>query len=355
MLAGVLIGQLYQSGQAAAAGACGSIAGGAYTPAKLGTDGTNATVLRIAYEVAQLRTANDPDGPRLRLALFEAGVAESGFRNLANTKVPESTALPNDGVGNDHDSVGFVQQRPSASGGDGKPWGSVRQLMDPAYAAGRFLDVAERVAPHVGGSAGALAQAVQSSGHPERYDQAEGRAAALLASQGSAPGAAGDGTATGAVSCGAVDGSLRDPGPGAQGGDHLVPRAENIKNLAVARWGCAAGHAEPCIHDVGGWRPTDNVSQDHPTGHAVDIMVDDDGTAATGDREALGTAIAEFVRANAAGLGVNYIIWDNRIWSAGRAASGWQPYCDAGHCPYGPSPSPTALHEDHVHVSVLWD
>jgi hypothetical protein len=52
---------------------------------------------------------------------------ESSLRVLANTNVPASLSYPHDGIGNDHDSLGTAQQRPAAG------WGTVEQLMDPAY------------------------------------------------------------------------------------------------------------------------------------------------------------------------------------------------------------------------------
>jgi hypothetical protein len=45
---------------------------------------------------------------------------------------------------------------------------------------------------------------------------------------------------------------------------------------------------------------------------------------------------------NARRLGVMYLIWNQRIWSASHAASGWRPY-------RGPDP-----HTGHVHVSLSW-
>jgi hypothetical protein len=45
---------------------------------------------------------------------------------------------------------------------------------------------------------------------------------------------------------------------------------------------------------------------------------------------------------NARRLGVMYVIWNRRIWSASRAEDGWLPY-------RGPNP-----HTDHVHVSLTW-
>jgi hypothetical protein len=46
---------------------------------------------------------------------------------------------------------------------------------------------------------------------------------------------------------------------------------------------------------------------------------------------------------NARRLGVMYVIWNRRIWSASDAAAGWLPYSGA------------SAHTDHVHVSLSWD
>lgn len=72
---------------------------------------------------------------------------------------------------------------------------------------------------------------------------------------------------------------------------------------------------------------------DHSVGRAVDIMVSGD----------TGYQVAEFVRANASALGVNYVIYSQRIWSVQRGGEGWRPMSDRG--------SVTANHYDHVHVS----
>ena len=73
---------------------------------------------------------------------------------------------------------------------------------------------------------------------------------------------------------------------------------------------------------------------DHPLGRAVDIMVGG----------STGWEVAEFVRANAAALGVNYVIHAQNIWSGQRSAEGWRSMADRG--------SSTANHYDHVHVST---
>jgi len=64
------------------------------------------------------------------MALMTA-MQESTMLNLANSGDPTSLAIPHDGVGSDHDSVGLFQQRPS--------WGSTQERMTPATATQLFL------------------------------------------------------------------------------------------------------------------------------------------------------------------------------------------------------------------------
>ncbi len=73
----------------------------------------------------------------------------------------------------------------------------------------------------------------------------------------------------------------------------------------------------------------------HGTGQAIDIMI---------PNSSVGQAIATYVRANAKALGVSEVIWSQHIWTVQRSGEGWRAMSDRG--------SPTANHEDHVHVSV---
>lgn len=98
--------------------------------------------------------------PRERKALIEAGIVESNLRNL------------NYG---DRDSKGFLQQRPSQG------WKNPTHV---ETATKSFLDRA-RAANNQGGSAGQLAQRVQRSAFPARYDQKAGQADAILGSTSS--------------------------------------------------------------------------------------------------------------------------------------------------------------------------
>lgn len=113
----------------------------------------DVAVEQMAYATAKAMGASD----KVILALFEAGFVESGFRNL-------QTAT-------DHDSLGFLQQRPSAG------WPSP---LNVPTATRSFVQRA-MAADHGGGSAGQLAQAVQVSAFPGRYDAMEAVARAAIA------------------------------------------------------------------------------------------------------------------------------------------------------------------------------
>ncbi len=99
---------------------------------------------------------------------------ESNLYNLANAGVPESLTYPNQGVGYDHDSVGLFQQRPSSG------WGTVADLMRPAYAAEQFFTALLAIPGWEAMSVAAAAQAVQVSAFPDAYAQHEARAAAVV-------------------------------------------------------------------------------------------------------------------------------------------------------------------------------
>jgi uncharacterized protein YraI len=109
-------------------------------------------------------------------------------------------------------------------------------------------------------------------------------------------------------------------GTTAAGGDANV---QAVHEAVCANW--------PSISTYGTLR---GGGGDHPLGKAVDIMVSG----------SMGWDIAEFVRANAAALGVTYVIYAQHIWSVERSGEGWRGMSDRG--------STTANHFDHVHVSV---
>ena len=93
------------------------------------------------------------------------------------------------------------------------------------------------------------------------------------------------------------------------------------------------------IKTVGGYRASARDPGGHPSGLAADFMV---GLSAAGRRQ--GDALATYARAHAGALGIDYIIWQQRIWSTRRSAEGWRPMADRG--------SATENHRDHVHINV---
>ncbi len=95
-----------------------------------------------------------------------------------------------------------------------------------------------------------------------------------------------------------------------------------IHDVVCANW--------PEITSYGTWRS----DGEHGEGRAIDIMISGE----------TGWAIAEFLRANYSALGIEYIIYSQKMWSVERSGEGWRYMSDRG--------STTANHYDHVHVTV---
>ena len=96
----------------------------------------------------------------------------------------------------------------------------------------------------------------------------------------------------------------------------------DIHDVVCANW--------PQITAYGTWRG----DGEHGEGRAIDIMTSG----------ATGWEVAEFLRANYSSLGIEYIIYSQKIWSVERSGEGWRAMSDRG--------STTANHYDHVHVTV---
>ncbi|MEV0648312.1 peptidoglycan-binding protein [Phytomonospora sp. NPDC050363] len=118
--------------------------------------GADPNVLVGVYRVATGLGVDD----RVLLAGFEAGWVESRMNNLPC---------------GDRDSLGVFQQRPSQG------WGTPEQIMNVSFASNSFFTRAINVAAaHPSWTAGQVAQAVQVSAFPDRYDAAEATARALI-------------------------------------------------------------------------------------------------------------------------------------------------------------------------------
>ncbi|PWU45867.1 hypothetical protein DLJ47_33735, partial [Micromonospora sp. S4605] len=114
--------------------------------------------------------------PRRGLVVAIAtAMQESNLYNYASGVLPESQNYPHQAIGWDHDSVGLFQQRPSSG------WGTVKDLMRPAYAARAFYEALREIPGWQEMSVTAAAQAVQISAFPDAYAQHEGRATTVVA------------------------------------------------------------------------------------------------------------------------------------------------------------------------------
>lgn len=154
-------------------------------------DGTQVGLSRIqlghARTIAEVGASTAGVGREGVIVALTAALTESGLRMLANKGAyPESAAFPHDGDGSDRDSLGLFQMRPAAG------WGSVPDLMDPAYQARAFYG--GPTGPNHGSPRGLLdlphwetlgaakaAQAVEVSAYPDRYARWVPVAEAILA------------------------------------------------------------------------------------------------------------------------------------------------------------------------------
>jgi hypothetical protein len=225
----------------------------------------------------------------------------------------------------DRDSLGLFQQRPSQG------WGTAAQIRRPSYSINKFYDELQKIDGYQSMRITEAAQKVQRSGFPEAYeDHAEDGRALASALSGYSPAR---------FSC-VVDesGDLAAQRPRGNG---LTGRAQRVRRSLdrafgdLPMGGFAAGGVST------GHRP----GSAHYDGRAVDVFV----RPINPDNKRKGWAIASYLVAHASRLDVDHVIFDKRIWSAGRSASGWRDYAP------GDTPGDRAIleHRDHVHVDVV--
>ncbi|MEU8300605.1 hypothetical protein AB0C04_25405 [Micromonospora sp. NPDC048909] len=115
------------------------------------------------------------DVPRQGMIIAVAtAMQESTLLNYASGVLPESQDYPHQAIGWDHDSVGLFQQRPSSG------WGTVAELMRPAFAAEAFYLALLKIPGWQDMSLTMAAQSVQVSAFPDAYAQHEDRATTVV-------------------------------------------------------------------------------------------------------------------------------------------------------------------------------
>ncbi len=115
---------------------------------------------------------------------------------------------------------------------------------------------------------------------------------------------------------------------GSSGLDQIKASAKNIVLVTRQRY--------PQIKTMYGWRSS---ADDHGAGKAVDLML-----PSYRSNQDLGWEIANYYRTHASELGIQYIIFGQKIWNISRDGEGWRAMADRG--------SDTQNHYDHVHITM---
>ncbi|WP_215815586.1 hypothetical protein ABFU82_02155 [Nocardioides sp. WV_118_6] len=223
----------------------------------------------------------------------------------------------------DRDSIGLFQQRPSQG------WGTRKQILDPTYSANAFFDALVEVDGYEGMEITVAAQAVQRSAYPDAYadHEADGRALAS-ALTGHSPASFSCDLDGGAPS---ADTALTASG--------LTPRADAVREDLLRHFGrLSLGGYAP-----GGVRTGHMEGSAHYDGRAIDVFV----RPITEANNAKGWALAHWAVANAARLDIRTVIFDAKIWTAGR--QGWRDYTPSSSA----GDRKVLEHRDHVHIDVF--
>ncbi|MGW6280621.1 hypothetical protein [Kribbella sp. NPDC055071] len=234
---------------------------------------------------------------------------ESGMRNLQH---------------GDRDSLGLFQQRPSQG------WGTVSQVRDPHYAAGKFYDALVKVKNYQKLAITVAADAVQHSAFPNAYADHEADARVLASAL--------TGQAQSVFACTV---NPEDVPVQTIGKNGLTPRADLVRKDLLATFGkLSTGGYEP-----GGVSTGHMEGSAHYDGRAVDVFV----RPITKANTTKGWAMAQYLVARAKLLNIQTVIFSDKIWTAGsKSDNGWRDYT-----PPERSGDPKILrHLDHVHVDV---
>jgi hypothetical protein len=223
----------------------------------------------------------------------------------------------------DRDSLGLFQQRPSQG------WGTEEQILDPVYSTNKFYDGLVKIEGYEKMRITEAAQKVQRSAFPEAYeDHAEdGRALASALT----------GWSKQAFTCvvrhdGSEESGDLDPAGLTSRAAVVREELENVfGDLALGGFqagGVSSGHMEGSAHY---------------DGRAIDVFV----RPVNAGNKRRGWAIASYLVAQANRLGVAHVIFDDRIWTAGRDE--WRDYDP----PESEGSQVILEHRDHVHVDVF--
>jgi len=226
----------------------------------------------------------------------------------------------------DRDSLGLFQQRPSQG------WGTRRQILDPAHAINAFYDALDRIGDYESLAVTVAAQKVQRSGYPSAYAAHESDARVLASAL--------TGNSRQAFSCRISE--APDTAPTKLDDRGLTPRADAVR----ADLESAFGPQETGGYAPGGISSGHMKGSAHYVGRAVDVFVRPVSAA----NKTRGWAMAQYLVAQAARLGIEHVIFDGKIWTAGSLSEdGWRAY----HPTEKTGSRTILMHRDHVHVDVF--
>ncbi|MFD6289579.1 heavy metal transporter [Streptomyces sp. NPDC060205] len=250
------------------------------------------------------------------------GMPERAVTIALATALQES-ALRNLGHG-DRDSLGLFQQRPSQG------WGTEREILDPAYAAGEFYEHLDKVPDYRRLPLTVAAQRVQRSGYPEAYAKHEpdatllaaaltGRAAATLTCEGrpaTRPG--GPEPVRTALVRDFGRGAFQEAGATVAASPSADPSAEPSTGRSADRSPTPSGASVP------------SASASGSDGRRT-VTLPVPKTAATGGgQRQRGWALAHWAVANSSALHVERVSYAGRVWTAGSTRSEWRDDGPAG-------------------------
>lgn len=233
-----------------------------------------------------------------------------------------ATALQESGLRNishgDRDSLGLFQQRPSQG------WGTPKEILDPAYAAGEFYKHLVKVDDYQKLPLTVAAQRVQRSGYPEAYAKHEpdatvlaaaltGTAAATLTCDGRQETARAAGaTASGTSAGGAADASAQAAATG----------PDAVRSALVRDFGRDA--LDTTAAEVGAQA---SPSPTPATGDARTVTLPVRADTSPGAGRSLterGWQLAHWAVANSSALRIERVSYAGRQWTAGTTDSQWR-------------------------------
>lgn len=245
-----------------------------------------------AATIAAVGTGRGMPERAVAIALATA-IQESGLRNIEH---------------GDRDSLGLFQQRSSQG------WGTPKQILDPAYAAGMFYAHLAKVADYESLPLTVAAQRVQRSGYPEAYAKHETDATLLAAAL--------TGQAAATLTCDGRPAATTETAAATATGPDAVRTAlvRDFGRDAVEEAG-----AEVNGSSAKSPTPTPSVTA---TAHGRTVTVpvpEGKKTDKTGRTESeRGWQLAHWAVANASALHIQRVSYAGREWAAGSTDSRWQ-------------------------------